>query len=150
MLAPRADEVHIAFERSGRYLRRGDNIRLTGNPTREILGEVTREEGAQFFGIDPGKLTLFVFGGSRGAATINAAMAPLAGSLAGEGIQVLWQTGEEDIEALRRKFGGPGRGVQVFPFIERMECAYAACDLAVCSSGAMSLAELTAEARQVP
>jgi UDP-N-acetylglucosamine--N-acetylmuramyl-(pentapeptide) pyrophosphoryl-undecaprenol N-acetylglucosamine transferase len=143
MLAPRADEVHTAFEGSGRYLRRRDNIRLSGNPTREILGEVTREEGARFFGLDPGRMTLFVFGGSRGAATINAAMAPLAGSLAGDGIQVLWQTGEEDIEALRRRFGGAGRGVQLFPFIERMEYAYAACDLAVCRSGAMSLAELT-------
>jgi len=127
MLAGRADEVHIAFEGSGKYLRRKDNIRLTGNPTRDVLGKVTREEGAQFFGLDPGKMTLFVFGGSRGAATINAAMAPLAGSLAGEGIQVLWQTGEEDIGALRQRFGGVGRGVQLFPFIEKMEYAYAAC-----------------------
>jgi UDP-N-acetylglucosamine--N-acetylmuramyl-(pentapeptide) pyrophosphoryl-undecaprenol N-acetylglucosamine transferase len=143
MLAPRADEVHIAFERAGRYLRRGDNIRLTGNPTRDILGEVTREEGARFFGLDPGKKTLFVFGGSRGAATINAAMAPLARCLAGEGIQVVWQTGEEDFDSLRRAFEADRTTVKLFPFIERMECAYAACDVAVCRSGASSLAELT-------
>jgi UDP-N-acetylglucosamine--N-acetylmuramyl-(pentapeptide) pyrophosphoryl-undecaprenol N-acetylglucosamine transferase len=143
MLARRADEVHIAFEHSGSYLRRRDNIRLTGNPTRDILGRVTREEGARFFGLDAGKQTLLVFGGSRGAATINAAMTPLAGSLAGEGIQVIWQTGEEDFETLRRAFTEYREEVKLYPFIERMECAYAACDLAVCRSGATSLAELT-------
>ena len=143
MLAPHADEVHIAFERSQKFLRRRDNIRLTGNPTRGVLGGVTRAEGARFFGLDAGKKTLLVFGGSRGAATINAAMAPLAAKLAGEGIQVIWQTGEEEYEPLRRAIGGPREGVKMYPFIERMECAYAACDLAVCRSGATSLAELT-------
>jgi len=143
MLAPRADEVHIAFEHSGSYLRRRDNIRLSGNPTRDILGGVTREEGARFFGLDARKKTLLVFGGSRGAATINAAMAPLAGSLAGGGIQVIWQTGDVDFETLRRAFGEYREEVKLYPFIEKMECAYAACDLAVCRSGATSLAELT-------
>jgi UDP-N-acetylglucosamine--N-acetylmuramyl-(pentapeptide) pyrophosphoryl-undecaprenol N-acetylglucosamine transferase len=143
MLARRADEVHIAFERAGRYLRRRDNIRLTGNPTGDILGAVTRGEGAQFFGLDAGKKTLLVFGGSRGAATINAAMAPLAGILAGEGIQVVWQTGGEEFETLRQAFGELREDVKLYPFIERMEYAYAACDLAVCRSGATSLAELT-------
>jgi UDP-N-acetylglucosamine--N-acetylmuramyl-(pentapeptide) pyrophosphoryl-undecaprenol N-acetylglucosamine transferase len=143
MLAPHADEVHIAFEGTGKYLRRRDNIHLTGNPTRESLGGVTKGEGARFFGLDAGKKTLFVFGGSRGAATINAAMAPLAGKLAGEGIQILWQTGEEDFQPLRRAIGESWEGVKLYPFIERMECAYAVCDLAVCRAGATSLAELT-------
>jgi UDP-N-acetylglucosamine--N-acetylmuramyl-(pentapeptide) pyrophosphoryl-undecaprenol N-acetylglucosamine transferase len=143
MLAPHADQVHIAFERTAKYLRRRDNIRLTGNPTREILGTVTRAEGAQFFGLDAGRKTLLIFGGSRGAATINAAIAPLAGSLAGEGIQIVWQTGEDEFEALGKMFGGTCEGVKLYPYIERMECAYAACDLAVCRAGATSIAELT-------
>ena len=143
MLAWRADEVHIAFEGSRRYLRRRDNVRLSGNPTREGIGGVSRTEGAQFFGLDAGKRTLLVFGGSRGASTINAAMVSLAGSLAGEGVQVVWQTGGEDFETLRRLLGEPGERVKLYPFIERMECAYAASDLAVCRSGASSLAELT-------
>ena len=143
MLAVRADEVHIAFERTGGYLRRRDNLRLTGNPTRDALGGVTREEGARFFGLDAEKKTLLVFGGSRGAATINAAMAPLAGSLAGEGIQIVWQTGDEDFEALGRTLGELPERVKMYPFIERMECAYAVCDLAICRAGATSLAELT-------
>jgi UDP-N-acetylglucosamine--N-acetylmuramyl-(pentapeptide) pyrophosphoryl-undecaprenol N-acetylglucosamine transferase len=142
MLAPRADEVHIAFPGAARYLRRRDNIRLTGNPTRDALGEVSREEGARSFGLDPEKQTLLVFGGSRGAATINAAIAPLVAELAAGGTQIIWQTGDEEFESLRRVPGASHEGVAMKPFIEKMEFAYAACDLAVCRSGATSLAEM--------
>lgn len=142
MLASRADEVHIAFPGAARYLRRSDNVRLTGNPTPGTLGEVSREEGARFFGLDPGKRTLLVFGGSRGAATINAAIAPIAGELAAGGVQIIWQTGEEEFETLRRTPGASGPAVAMRPFIEKMEYAYAACDLAVCRAGATSLAEM--------
>ncbi|HMK38267.1 MAG TPA: undecaprenyldiphospho-muramoylpentapeptide beta-N-acetylglucosaminyltransferase [Bacteroidota bacterium] len=143
LLAPRADEVHIAFEGAGRHLRRRDNIRVTGNPTRDVIGTVSRTEGARFFGLDGARRTLLVFGGSRGAAGINAAMIPLAGDLAGEGIQILWQTGEEQFGALSQATGARREGVRMYPFIEKMEYAYAACDLAICRAGATSLAELT-------
>ena len=142
MLASRADEVHVAFPGAGKYLRRKDNVRFTGNPTPDALADVGREEGARFFGLDPGKKTLLVFGGSRGAATINAAIAPLAAELAAGGIQIIWQTGDEEFETLRRISGAPREGVAMRPFIDRMEYAYAACDLAVCRSGATSLAEM--------
>ena len=143
MLAPRADEVHIAFERAGGYLKRHDNVRLTGNPVRESIGTVTRSDGARFFGLDPRKTTLLVFGGSRGASTINAAVALLAGDLAGGGMQIIWQTGEEGMQTLRGSFGDSAERIKLLPFIEKMEYAYAAADLAVCRSGASSLAELT-------
>lgn len=143
MLAPRADEVHIAFEGSAAYLRRRDNVRLTGNPTRERIGSVSRTEGSRAFGLDPGAATLLVFGGSLGASTINAAVVPLARDLAGEGVQILWQTGSEDFERLRASCEGLSERVRMYPFIDSMENAYAACDLAICRSGASSIAELT-------
>jgi UDP-N-acetylglucosamine--N-acetylmuramyl-(pentapeptide) pyrophosphoryl-undecaprenol N-acetylglucosamine transferase len=142
MLAPRADEVHIAFERSGSYLKRRDNVRLTGNPVRETIGTVSRNDGARFFGLEPGRKTLLVFGGSRGASTINAAVARVAGDLAGEGMQIIWQTGDEDAGTLRGSFGDRADRIRLSPFIEKMEYAYAAADLAVCRAGASSLAEL--------
>ncbi len=143
LLAPRANEVHIAFERSARYLRRRDNIHLTGNPTGDAVGGVSRAEGAGHFGLDPDKKTLLVFGGSRGAASINAAMVPLAPQFVAGGVQVIWQTGEEEFASLRDRTGETPEGIRMYPYIENMEYAYAASDLAVCRSGASSLAELT-------
>ncbi|HTY57361.1 MAG TPA: undecaprenyldiphospho-muramoylpentapeptide beta-N-acetylglucosaminyltransferase [Bacteroidota bacterium] len=143
MLAPRADEVHVAFECTGEYLKRRDNVRLTGNPVREQIGTVSRSDGARYFGLDARKTTLLVFGGSRGASTINAAFAPLARDLAGREVQIIWQTGEEGMHTLQGAFTDAARRIRLYPFIEQMEYAYAAADLAVCRSGASSLAELT-------
>jgi UDP-N-acetylglucosamine--N-acetylmuramyl-(pentapeptide) pyrophosphoryl-undecaprenol N-acetylglucosamine transferase len=70
-------------------------------------------------------------------------MASLARDLAGEGVQIVWQTGKEEFERLRASFGGLSERIKMYPFIDNMEYAYAACDLAVCRSGASSIAELT-------
>ncbi|HTO94950.1 MAG TPA: undecaprenyldiphospho-muramoylpentapeptide beta-N-acetylglucosaminyltransferase [Bacteroidota bacterium] len=142
MLARRANEVHVTFEDSVRFLPRRATVRVTGNPTRRQMGTVSRSAAAAHFGLDPGRRTLLVFGGSRGAASINAATAAALGTLAGDGVQVIWQTGEEAFPGLRASLAGRESGVKMFPFIERMEYAYAACDLAVCRAGATSLAEL--------
>jgi len=142
ILARRADEVHVTFEESIRFLPRTDNVRVSGNPTRSALGSVGREEAAAFFSLDPSKQTVLVFGGSRGAASINNAVAACAEALAGGGVQIIWQTGEEEFERLRAAPGTGAKGVRMYPFIGNMEYAYAACDVAVCRAGATSLAEL--------
>lgn len=144
LLASRATQVHVTFEGTKRHLRRTDNVSVTGNPTRATLGTITRFEGAGFFQLDPQKRTLLVFGGSLGARSINDAVLPMLPRLAAAGIQVIWQTGEGDDERLRSslmEYGGAG-WLRVFRFIERMEFAYAACDLVLCRAGATTIAEI--------
>jgi len=143
LLARRATEVHVTFDGSQRYLKRQDNIHVSGNPTRAALGVAGRAEGAAFFGIDPARKTVLVFGGSQGAASLNRAMLPLAPALANEGIQMIWQTGTEDFERIRDLMRPAEPMVRVYAFIDRMEMAYAAVDLAVCRAGASTIAELT-------
>jgi UDP-N-acetylglucosamine--N-acetylmuramyl-(pentapeptide) pyrophosphoryl-undecaprenol N-acetylglucosamine transferase len=142
LLAPRAREVHLAFEGSRRYLRRADNTMVSGNPTRDAIGTLTRKEGAEFFGIDPAGPALLVFGGSLGAASINSAMREIAPRLSASGVQIIWQTGSEDFSRIQSSMPQGNGSIRVYPFIDRMEAAYAACDLAVCRSGAGTLAEL--------
>jgi UDP-N-acetylglucosamine--N-acetylmuramyl-(pentapeptide) pyrophosphoryl-undecaprenol N-acetylglucosamine transferase len=145
LLAPRATEVHLTFAASAQYLKRKDNVHVTGTPTRAVIGALSREEGATALGIVPQRRTVLVTGGSQGAASINAAMLAIVGDLMKEGVQVIWHTGDADYErineAVRAMRGG--EGTIVHRFIERMECALAAADLAVCRAGATTLAELT-------
>ena len=99
-----------------------------------------------FFGLDPGRKTLLVFGGSQGAIPINRAILRILSDLTSIGAQVLWQTGDGDFENIKRLLTAqamtqPER-VCIHGFIERMENAYAASDLAVCRAGATTLAEL--------
>lgn len=147
VLASRVNQVHLSFESSRSYLKRSDNVRFSGNPTRGTIGSVSRADGAAFFSLDQSKTTLLVFGGSLGASSINSAVLKILPHLVSKGIQVVWQTGEMVYPGMEteadRLFGTLGSAVKVQKFIENMEYAYAACDLAICRAGATTVAELT-------
>jgi len=143
LLAKRADEVHLTFDGSRKYLTRSDNVHVSGNPTRENVGKIGRAEGATAFGLIPDRRTLLVFGGSLGASSINAAVTHMLPWLRAEQVQLLWQVGETDFDGLRARIAPEtGDRIRMYRFIDRMEDAYAACDLAVCRAGATTVAEL--------
>lgn len=141
LLAARATKVFIAFEATKQWLKRHDNVELVGNPTRSELGRTRRDEAAGFFHLRPDRKTLLVFGGSLGAASINEAISGCVLELVDKGIQIIWQTGQGEYERYRHSVYG--MSVWVGPFIDRMDCAYAACDLVVSRAGATTLAEVT-------
>jgi UDP-N-acetylglucosamine--N-acetylmuramyl-(pentapeptide) pyrophosphoryl-undecaprenol N-acetylglucosamine transferase len=89
---------------------------------------------------------LLAFGGSQGARHINEAVAGAAPHLAAAGIQVLHATGLALLDEVQQALGGSlvGAPYVVVPYLNTMELAYAAADLAVCRSGAMTCAELSA------
>lgn len=140
-----ADEVHISFVESRGYFRRKNNLRVSGNPIRRSLLQQDRMESYEALGLDPQKRTVFVFGGSRGAQSINRAVAGALERLQHiSQLQVIWQTGTEDYEAIQARFRSFPIPIRVFPYLESIERAYAVADLAVCRAGAMTIAELTA------
>jgi UDP-N-acetylglucosamine--N-acetylmuramyl-(pentapeptide) pyrophosphoryl-undecaprenol N-acetylglucosamine transferase len=142
MLSGRATKVFTAFEITKRWLKRTDNVEVVGTPTRESLDNVSKESAIQFFGLDSGKRTILVFGGSLGANSVNRAVAKFAESFAGQGIQFIWQTGESDHAWVKETVVVKNIG-WVGPFIDRMDYAYAAADIVVSRSGATTIAELT-------
>ncbi|MGH9248439.1 MAG: undecaprenyldiphospho-muramoylpentapeptide beta-N-acetylglucosaminyltransferase [Acidimicrobiales bacterium] len=123
---PHAEHVGIPLRRSVATLNR----------------EALRAEARASFGLRPGPPTLLVFGGSQGARRINAAVSGAAAALATAGIQVLHAVGRGNEGAV----AGTGGDVPyvVVPYLERMELAYAAADLALCRAGAITCAELAA------
>jgi UDP-N-acetylglucosamine--N-acetylmuramyl-(pentapeptide) pyrophosphoryl-undecaprenol N-acetylglucosamine transferase len=140
-----ATEVHISFLESRGYFRRKNNLRVSGNPIRRSLLQQDRSSAYESFGLDPEKRTLFVFGGSRGASSINRAMEGALEHLKQmPSLQVIWQTGAEDFEAMQSRFRSFPIKVRVFAYLEAIEKAYAVADIAVCRAGAMTIAELTA------
>ena len=114
-----------------------------GCPLRAQIAELdrsaTRPEAAAFYDLDPSKPTLLVFGGSQGAQRINAAVRQVLPELLAEGVQVLHAVGPKNVVEVEA-----APGYRPLPFIERMDLAYAAADLAICRSGAMTCAELAA------
>jgi UDP-N-acetylglucosamine--N-acetylmuramyl-(pentapeptide) pyrophosphoryl-undecaprenol N-acetylglucosamine transferase len=141
-LTPRARQVHVAFDDAVEALRPTAGAKteliVSGNPVRGIfLENVDREKARAHFGLDPERPTLFAFGGSLGARSINAALDSVVGNLLASGIQVIWQTGTS-YEGGEKKEGGLYRST----FIHEMHLGYAAADLVLARAGATTVAEL--------
>ncbi len=113
---------------------------LTGNPVRADLFAVSRQDK------DPGKLNVLIFGGSRGARSINVSVADGAAGLSpiASKIRIRHQTGLGAAEPMKSAYRKAGIEADVIEFIDDMGPAYQWADLVVCRSGASSLAELTA------
>lgn len=141
LLASRVSKVFITFEVTKQWLSSSARTVLVGNPTRAELSAVSREEGSRYFGLDPAKRTLFAFGGSLGASSINKAMPGLMKDAAEKDYQIIWQTGESDWSSASAV--PQQTGVNVMKYIDRMDYGYAAADVVVSRSGATTLAELT-------
>ncbi|RIQ35590.1 undecaprenyldiphospho-muramoylpentapeptide beta-N-acetylglucosaminyltransferase [Jiangella rhizosphaerae] len=124
---PHAEHVGIPLRRSIALLDRG----------------ASRAEGRAFFGLDPSLPTLLVFGGSQGARRINEATAGALPALLDAGFQVLHAVGRDNVDAAAEAAAARSRYVPV-PYVDRMDLAYAAADLAVCRAGAITCAELAA------
>jgi UDP-N-acetylglucosamine--N-acetylmuramyl-(pentapeptide) pyrophosphoryl-undecaprenol N-acetylglucosamine transferase len=122
---------------------------ITGNPVRQGILTAGREAAYELFGLERGKFTVFVFGGSLGARKINSALCGAFGYISDirEKIQFLHQTGKSDCDAVREMYRKWGFGGTVSAFVHQMAEAYAVADLVISRAGATTLAELTAVGR---
>src|SRR5690606_30624213 len=125
---------------------------FTGNPVREDLLHADRNGALTHFDI-PAELesgvtprVLLVMGGSLGAGPLNGALQlHLDAVLADERAYVVWQTGSRYFDALKASVPEHPR-LRLLPYLDRMDLAYAAADLAVCRAGALTCSELAATA----
>ncbi|MDA4107953.1 UDP-diphospho-muramoylpentapeptide beta-N- acetylglucosaminyltransferase [Mycobacterium holsaticum DSM 44478] len=123
------------------------SVEVVGVPVRAAITALdraaTRAEARAYFGFADDAKVLLVFGGSQGAQSLNRAVAGAAKDLAAAGISVLHAHGRKNTLDLREPADGDPPYVAV-PYLSRMDLAYAAADLAICRSGAMTVAEVTA------
>ncbi|MEJ2696757.1 MAG: undecaprenyldiphospho-muramoylpentapeptide beta-N-acetylglucosaminyltransferase [Candidatus Sulfobium sp.] len=122
---------------------------LTGNPIRARILKGEREAACRLFALDKSAFTVFVFGGSAGARSINRAVVDALNHLIDlkEKIQFLHQTGQKDYESVKEAYRKAGFRGTVAPFIYQMAEAYAVADVVISRAGATTLAELTALGR---
>jgi UDP-N-acetylglucosamine--N-acetylmuramyl-(pentapeptide) pyrophosphoryl-undecaprenol N-acetylglucosamine transferase len=145
MLAGFVDRIALGFQESVKYFRKGTNLRVTGVPVRSTLLAPRREDGIKRFGLDQGRRTVLVFGGSRGAHSINRAIIDCARLLrARRDLQFVVQTGEADYQEVVRALGEADVSFRAYPYLDDIGYAYRASDLVVCRAGASTITELAA------
>ncbi|MGI8887492.1 MAG: undecaprenyldiphospho-muramoylpentapeptide beta-N-acetylglucosaminyltransferase [Nocardioidaceae bacterium] len=122
------------------------HARHLGLPIRRAISTLDRLElralARNSFGLEQDLATLLVTGGSQGAKRINDAVADAAPALADAGIQVLHVTGTRGSALLATGRGDTAPPYVVVPYVDRMELAYAAADVAIGRCGANSVTEM--------
>ena len=133
-----AAAVGVAFE--GTKLHGSE---VVGMPLREEITGLDlsqrREEAAAYFGLDAAQRTLLVFGGSLGAARLNAAFQDAWPAVIGAGWQLIHIVGDRSdlAETL-------DQGYLVRRYEDRMDLAFAMADLVLCRAGAATVSEVSA------
>ncbi len=97
-----------------------------------------RAEARAHFGLPADGPVVLVFGGSQGAVRLNDGVVGAARDFADAGVGVLHAYGPKNSVEVDVP------GYVAVPYLSRMDLAYAAADLAVCRSGAMTVAEVAA------
>jgi UDP-N-acetylglucosamine--N-acetylmuramyl-(pentapeptide) pyrophosphoryl-undecaprenol N-acetylglucosamine transferase len=142
MLAPLVSAAAVTFDSTVKYFgRRGF---VAGNPVR-----------SEFFDAAPDQprpadapARVLIFGGSQGAHAVNMAMVEAAPRLAAaRGVDITHQTGERDVDVVRRAYADAGLAARVEPFLFNMDREMKNADLIVCRAGATTIAEFTAAGR---
>ncbi len=142
LLGKKATKIFVATDGMEKFFP-AEKIMITGNPVRTSISQsaVTKEQGLQFFGLEAGKKTVFIVGGSLGARSVNEAIDAGLDQLLKANLQLVWQTGKSFAPKAAHA-AVESKSVWINEFITQMEYAYAAADIVVSRAGAMAIAEL--------
>jgi len=144
----------VTFESTVSYF--GRRAFVAGNPVRPEFFDTdgtamdlesrTTDQGSRT--TDHADARVLIFGGSQGAHAINVAMVEAAPRLAAAGgVDITHQTGERDLELVRRAYREQGLAARVEPFLFDMDREMKRADVIVSRAGATTIAELTAAGR---
>lgn len=148
--ARRAAQIHLGFPEAAATLRTGPATQIfsSGNPIEPPpppAERLSKDAAAAMWGFaSDDRATVLVFGGSQGAEAINRVVAEWVrggGPDRTPRVRMIWATGPSNFE---RHVALEERSVRIRPYISPMHDAYAAADLAIARSGAMTTAELAA------
>ncbi|MDR1793535.1 MAG: undecaprenyldiphospho-muramoylpentapeptide beta-N-acetylglucosaminyltransferase [Bacteroidales bacterium] len=142
MLSKDVGRICVAYSGLERFFP-AQKIVITGNPVRNFIVEksVQKSEALQYFGLQEGKKTIAITGGSLGAKTINEAIENCVNELINNDLQLIWQTGNAFYQSLPQNIRQLPN-IYVSEFIKEMDYLYAAADVIVSRAGALSVSEL--------
>ena len=139
-VSKKANKIFVAYQNMEKFFPKA-KIQITGNPIREGLTTIQDKNKNAFesFSLNENKFTLLVLGGSLGAKSINQLISSNLSFFQENEVQILWQCGKFYYDEYKEK---QTEMVQVRPFIENMNDAYAVADVIISRAGASSVSEL--------
>lgn len=147
-LERRMDNVFLGFDAAAEFFKCPEKHVSAGNPVRKSFFETTKKEAREKLGIPQDDFVVFTFGGSLGARKINEVAFELMEIFNGhEGVSMIIGTGkwmDKDAEKMLAERNIEVKdNIRIKGYIENMDLHLLACDLVICRSGALSVAETT-------
>jgi len=141
ILGRKVNTICVAYDGLERFFPKEKLIK-TGNPIRQDLLELQdkQAQGKATYNLRQGKFTLLVLGGSLGSKRINELIEKELEFIQTQNVQIIWQCGKLYYETYKRY--NTLEHVQVYPFLNTMDMAYAAADVIISRAGASSVSEL--------
>lgn len=144
MLAGSVDRVMLAMPEAESRFKLNNKPYITGNPVRQELTNISREEARVKLGFD-NRPVILSFGGSLGAQKINEAVACLIKHHNGSGKYYhIHGTGKAGYSDMMEALGDVKLAdeIDVREYIKDMDVCMAAADVVICRAGAITLSEL--------
>lgn len=148
LLSKTAKSVMIGFEDAKIRLPKAKEIVVTGNPVKISKINVDKEKIRSNLGIKNNKPIVLVFGGSQGAKTINDTILEIILKNMNKEYNLVWATGTNSYDEIKEEIRNNNKNIgtlentKVLSYIYNMEEMMNACDMIVCRSGAMTIAEI--------
>lgn len=147
-LERRMDNVFLGFDAAAQFFKCPEKHVSAGNPVRKSFFTTTKREAREKLGIPQDDFVVFTFGGSLGARKINEVAFELMEIFNGhEGVSMIIGTGkwmDKDAEKMLAERNIEVKdNIRIKGYIENMDLHLLACDLVICRSGALSVAETT-------
>jgi UDP-N-acetylglucosamine--N-acetylmuramyl-(pentapeptide) pyrophosphoryl-undecaprenol N-acetylglucosamine transferase len=137
----------VTYDQTRSYFR--GRAFVTGNPVRAEFFDAATDPARAADGPRTTPARILVLGGSQGAHVVNMAVVAAAPELAREfgGLEVVHQTGERDLAAVREAYRHSGVAARAESFLDPVAREMKAADVVISRAGATTLAELAASGR---
>lgn len=143
ILGKYVNRIAISFDDAKKYFKDTEKIFISGNPIREDFLKVDLQKALMKYKIKKDLPLVLIVGGSGGSLSINRAAIDLVSKFNND-FQTLLVTGKAHYKSVKEKLNNNENNLNVEPYLNDMPLALKACDIIICSAGAISISEITA------
>lgn len=149
ILSKFVDKIAISYSDSKKYFPK-EKVIITGNPVRDQISSSDKGKALKKFGFSSDIPVVFSFGGSQGAEKLNCAICDIIEKIKDKKkFQLIHITGKRNYNNFKKQMADRGIAldslghIKVRPYIYEIQDAYAASDLVISRSGAITISEIT-------
>ncbi|WP_353094067.1 undecaprenyldiphospho-muramoylpentapeptide beta-N-acetylglucosaminyltransferase [Tissierella praeacuta] len=149
ILSRYVDKVAVTFDEAKKYFKHPDRVVNTGNPIRKEIININKEKAYKALNIDKDIPLILSFGGSGGQKTLNDGIYHFIKEASNKkDIQLIHVTGkrfyDEFMDRVKKDNIKLNDNIRIFPYFYQIPEAINIASLVVTSSGAITLAEISA------